>query len=86
MNVDIRKALQDCGVGIEELARRLGVNRQTVYYYIKQGDKNPVAQLEKIAAALGVQVVDLFEQQPPETTPRGTCPHCGKPIKIKLEE
>lgn len=85
MDIDIKSAAKLRGVTILELANRLGVSRQTVHYYCEQGDKNPLAQLERIAAALGVQVVDLFER-PADESPTGVCPHCGKPIRIHFDK
>ena len=85
MDIDIKSAAKLRGVTILELANRLGVSRQTGHYYCEQGDKNPLAQLERIAAALGVQVVDLFER-PADESPTGVCPHCGKPIRIHLDK
>lgn len=60
MEIDIKGAAKRNGITLTELAERLGVSRQSVHYYIEQGDKNPVAQLEKIADAIGCNVVDLF--------------------------
>lgn len=85
MDIDIKSAAKLRGVTILELANRLGVSRQTVHYYCEQGDKNPLAQLERIATALGVQVVDLFER-PADESPTGVCPHCGKPIRIHFDK
>ena len=59
----LEEILKEKGIGITELAERLGVNRQTVYYYIKQDDKNPLTQLKKIAEALEVKLSDLFEKK-----------------------
>jgi DNA-binding Xre family transcriptional regulator len=76
--------MKEKGIGVTELANKLNVNRQTVYYYIKQDDKNPISQLQKIALALGVQVSDMLEEteQPVENTI--TCPNCG--AKFRMEE
>ena len=64
MEIDIKGAAKRNGITLTELAERLGVSRQSVHYYIEQGDKNPVAQLEKIADAIGCNVVDLFVIDP----------------------
>lgn len=78
--INIEESMRICGVGVTELAERMGVNRQTVYYYIKQGDRNPVYQLQKIADALKIDVADLFEK---EQTNIITCPNCGKRFKME---
>ena len=85
MNIDIKGIAKAKGISILELSTRLGVSRQTVHYYCEQGDKNPLAQLERISAALGVEVVDLFEK-PADESPTGVCPHCGKPIRIHFDK
>jgi len=85
MIVRIKEALKENNVSIVELARRLGVSRQTVHYYIEQGDKNPIAQLEKIADAIGCKLSALFEQ-PGESGDKGiVCPHCGAVLQIELK-
>ncbi|MBP1615967.1 MAG: Cro/C1-type DNA-binding domain [Bacteroidetes bacterium] len=78
----LEDAMKEKGVGVTELAERLGVNRQTVYYYIKQGDKNPLSQLQKIAYALGISVLDLIVEEKEEGVI--ICPNCGK--RFKMEE
>lgn len=60
MEVFIKEVSKRHGVSLVELARRLGVTRQTLYYYCEQGDRNPVAQLEKIADAIGVPLSELL--------------------------
>lgn len=62
MDVDIKRAAKAHGITIISLAERLGVSRQTVHYYCEQGDKNPLAQLERIAEAIGCDVSEFFEQ------------------------
>lgn len=54
--------------GVQKLAKALNVNRQTVYYYINQGDKNSIDTLKKIAEALEIGLFDLFEKDNGELT------------------
>lgn len=56
----IEDLMNEKNIGVTELAERLNVSRQTIYYYIKQDIKNPVSQLLKIAEALEVPVIELF--------------------------
>jgi len=58
--IDIKQSIKNSGVGITELADKLNVSRQTVHYYINQGNKNSIDTLEKIAAVLGISVADFF--------------------------
>lgn len=68
--------MKEKNVGVTELASIMGVNRQTIYYYIKQDDKNSISQLQKIADALSVSLSELISQQEPDNSI--TCPNCGK--------
>jgi DNA-binding Xre family transcriptional regulator len=79
----IEEIMKEKGIGVTELANKLNVNRQTVYYYIKQDDKNPISQLQKIASALGVQVSDMLGETEQENNTL-TCPNCG--AKFRMEE
>lgn len=79
--IDLEKTFKECGISITDLASKMNVNRQTIYYYIKQGDKNSVSQLQKIAEAADIPLSKIMGIV--EAT--SVCPHCGKPIKIKIE-
>lgn len=80
----IEEIMKEKGIGVTELANILNVNRQTVYYYIKQDDKNPIAQLKKIADALSVPVSELLGEHPQTDPNTITCPKCG--TRFKMEE
>ena len=80
MDLRIKELLKEKGLLHKELAEKLGVTDIALRASLKG---NPtVGTLEKVAAALGVTVPELFAPQPTNTI---TCPHCGKPIKIKIE-
>lgn len=83
MKIDIKSAAKAHGVTLVALAERLGVSRQTVHYYIEQGDKNPIAQLERIASAIGCEVSEFLTATNTDTF---RCPHCGGVIKIEKGE
>lgn len=77
MNViRLEDIMKEKNIGVTELASIMGVNRQTIYYYIKQDDKNSISQLQKIADALGVPLSDLISKE--DTDNSITCPNCGK--------
>lgn len=80
----IEEIMKEKGIGVTELAKSLNVNRQTIYYYIKQDDRNPISQLQKIADALKVSIPELLEESSQEDQNTITCPNCGK--KFKMEE
>jgi len=60
MALQLDKILKDRKIGITELARRMNVDRQTIYYYIKQDSKNPLEKLEEIADAIGISINELL--------------------------
>ena len=78
--IDIRKTLKNKRVDITELAKRLKVSRQTVHYYINQGDKNSVDTLIKIASALDVPITELFELPEKDVI---ICPKCGARFRVE---
>lgn len=84
MEIDIKSVAKAHGVTLVALAERLGVSRQTVHYYIEQGDKNPISQLERIAGAIGCDMSEFFSNAVKFDTIR--CPHCGGAIKIEKGE
>ena len=56
-----------------------GVSRQTVHYYTEQGDRLPVAQLVRIAGAIGCELSELLDEG--KNVIR--CPHCGALLELK---
>jgi len=72
--------MKEKGVGVQELADKLGVSRQALSRQINGNLMVDTAQ--RIADALGVSIAELFEKKSESTF---TCPHCGKEIKIKVE-
>jgi transcriptional regulator with XRE-family HTH domain len=79
MELKIKEILKSKGLTSAQLAERIGITKGALSNSI---NKNPtLSTLEKIAEALDVQVVDLFENK----TTTANCPHCGKPISIELK-
>lgn len=88
MDLFIKETAKRYGISLTQLADILGVNRQTVYFYIEQGAKNPLSQLEKIANAIGCPIEELYRGELREDAvsyPSYLCPHCGKELNIKIE-
>lgn len=82
MGLNIKKAIKEHGLEVREVARRLNITPTGLSQHI---NGNPsVEVLERIASAIGCDVVELFER-PQNTGASITCPHCGKEIKIKTE-
>jgi len=79
----VQDICKEKGIQIKDLASKLGITYQTLYANLSG---NPtLSKLRDISAALGVEVVDLFEK-PADESPTGVCPHCGKPIRIHFDK
>lgn len=76
----IKEVMKERGIGVQELADKLGVSRQTMSKQLRGHILVDTAQ--EIADALGVSITELFEKRPEPTL---KCPHCGKEIHIKIE-
>lgn len=83
----IKEILKTKGVTQQGLADMLGVTKISV---AKTLTGNPTQQtLEKIATALDVPMWQLFAspgEVAKEITGGDRCPHCGQPIKVRIEK
>ena len=69
------------GITLADLAGRMGITASSLSQIL---NGNPtLSKLQSIASCIGVGVSDLFLDSHPH--PMATCPHCGKPIRIKVE-
>ena len=79
MNLRVKEVCREKGIMMKDLASMIGI---TEVGLSKSLNGNPtISRLEEIANALGVSVTELFEEKNENTI---KCPHCGKPINIKL--
>ncbi len=74
----IKELIKEKGLTQAEFAEKLGISRVGLNQIIN--GKPSYSTLEKIAAALGVEIGDLFAPSVPVLR----CPHCGKPINVEL--
>lgn len=82
MQLRIKDISKSKGLSITKLAELVGITQPNMSN-IANGKTSPSLELlERIAAALGVSVPELFAPQPTNTI---TCPHCGKTITLKVE-
>lgn len=81
----VKEILKAKGMTAKELAKLLNVSEGSLSLTIKDGANPSLQTLDKIAAALGVSVAELFEA-PAADTAAITCPHCGKPITLHVEK
>lgn len=80
MKLKIKEIIKSKGLTLQDVADKIGVARMTLANTLQKNNPT-ISTLEKIADALGVSVFDLFE----DDRVTSVCPHCGKPIKIKIE-
>ena len=73
----IKKIANTYGMGVGDIAKAMGVKQPQLSRTINNERIN-LKDLESIASVIGCSVSDFFC----ETV---ICPHCGKPIKIKIE-
>lgn len=79
----VQEICKEQGITMQDLAKRMGVTYQALYAAVSG---NPtIGKLGDIAKALGVNIVDLFDE---ETNDENyiKCPYCGKKIKIEKGE
>ena len=82
----IKQAIKESGSSVGELAKKMGVSRQTISRQIN-GANITVETVKKIADALGLPVGQLFDQTTQPTNADNitiTCPHCGAKLVINL--
>jgi transcriptional regulator with XRE-family HTH domain len=83
MQLRIKEISKSQGVSITKLAELVGITQPNMSN-IANGKTSPSLDLlERIAAALGVTVPELFAPQPTNTI---TCPHCGAVLEIREKE
>jgi transcriptional regulator with XRE-family HTH domain len=79
--LNIKGVLKSKGMTQEELASKLGVHPVTLSQNLS---RNPtVNYLQRIADALGVNIIDLFNNA--DEKKQYICPHCKKIINIDIE-
>ena len=79
----VQEICKEQGITMQDLAKRIGVTYQALYAAVSG---NPtIGKLGDISKALGVNIIDLFDEEK-EDNNFITCPHCGKKIKIEKME
>ena len=81
--MDVKTVIKEKGWTIERVANEMGITRVTLSQNLS---RNPtVNTLQRVADVIGCNVGDFFRDEV-ETHPiTDVCPHCGKPIVIKIE-
>ena len=83
----LKEIMADRGVTNVALAKQLGYTEVAVSNMVRGKTLPSLNTLEKIADLLGVGMRDFFDDETTKTPAAGlVCPHCGKPIHVKLEK
>lgn len=61
----LRKAREDAGLSVNEVARHLGVGRSQIWRMEKDADFVSIARLRQVAELYGVQISTLFDDRVP---------------------
>lgn len=78
MALNIKRAIKEHGLTSKTVAERAGMTAVNLSYHI---NGNPSVEiLQRIAAAIGCDVVELFDPVKPTIT----CPHCGGRIALDV--
>ena len=93
MALNIKKAIKDHGLEVRQVAEKMGITPTALSQHLngkmykgKRVNPNPsVDILQRIADAIGCDVVELFDPIESGKSPPIICPNCGKEITIKVE-
>ena len=82
----IKEVLKEKGCTQQMLADRMNVSLSAVRQMVST-ESLTTSTLKRVAAALDVPMWQLFasSQEVQETKNTITCPHCGKPIELKVK-
>jgi len=76
----IKEVIKDKGLSVQEVAKRMGISSPALSRAIN--NNTTVEMLERIAKALDIDIVELFEHRQHANI---KCPHCGNDLNIKIE-
>lgn len=79
----IKEICKAKGITQKELAEKIGISAVGLAKAL--AGNTTIGTLDKIASALGVSVAELFEA-PRYDEATITCPHCGLPITLQVEQ
>lgn len=85
MELRIKEVIKEKKFTVVALASAIGITQPNMSNIVNGKSTPSLETLEKIATALGVNITELFDQ-PKNNTTGIACPHCGKNIKIKIED
>lgn len=82
--MDIKKAIKESGFTISKVAEKLGIAQPSLTAQLINGTMS-LSRAKEIADIIGVSLSELVSDEEESRKSTLTCPHCGKPINIKVE-
>lgn len=82
--MDIKKAIKESGFTISKVAEKLGIAQPSLTAQLINGTMS-LSRAKEIADIIGVSLSELVSDEEESRKSTLTCPHCGKPINIKIE-
>jgi transcriptional regulator with XRE-family HTH domain len=79
MSLRIKEILKEKGIAVKELAVMINLAAPNVSNLINEKSKPSIDVFERIAAALGVPISELFDTPADNTV---NCPYCGNKIRL----
>lgn len=82
--MDLKKIIRSHGQTISSIAEKLGITQSALSQQINNGSIT-FAKVEQIAELCGCSLSEFTHDKNTQQGASLTCPHCGKPINIKVE-
>lgn len=83
--MDIQSVIKEKGFTQNQVAEALGVSKSSLSQSV-HNDNTSIKMMKRIAEIIGCQVGDFFkDEMTPSSSSELVCPHCGKPINVKIE-
>lgn len=76
----IKEIIKEKGTSVQEVAKIMGISSPALSRALN--NNTTVEMLERIATALNVEIVELFEQKQQANL---KCPNCGVDLNVKIE-
>lgn len=89
--MNIKKTIKEHGWTLESLRAKMQEIeghevKQTSMSRLANSTNPTIETLQRLARAMDISILDFFnDERPVISSTTLTCPHCGKPINIKIE-
>lgn len=81
MKLNIKRALVERNMTVEELGQLLGISRSTIFDKLSRNNPS-VSELLEIARVLNCDITDLFDSTSPVNFITCTCPKCKTKYRV----